>query len=190
MEEKSLLAELRECSLPGKGKSVCPCLDARLKQGYPPEKLNEALAELLREACERLLAGKTHLSEALVIALRVMEGREWLRTRHPQLALSGQELLLSWPDEMLCHSSRTVTAYLARALGYEVRDLPWQRDPSGLQTNPPGVLGLIRRSAGSRPEEITAEAAGSAPVTGDLDLLLRLARSLDSQGLCPMWRLT
>ena len=190
MEEKSLMAELRELSLPGKGKSVCPCLDARLKQGYPPEKLNEALKALLREACERLLAGKTHLSEVLVIALRVLEGKDRLRNACPQLPLSGPELLLSWPDAMLCHSSRTVTAYLARALGYGVRDLPWQADPSGLQANSPGILGLIRRSAGLKPEEITAEAPGSAPVTGDLDLLLRLSRSLDSQGLCRMWRVT
>ena len=187
MDETSLMTELRSFAAPESGKGLCPCLLSWLDRGYAPEKLEAVLAEPLREACEKLLRGETHLSEVLVTARRILEGRECLRGRYPRCRASEPTLLLSWPGEMRCHPSYTVTAYLARALGYGVEDLPGDVDPAQLRMTRAGALGLISRTRDRpRGEDLTVAVPGAPaePLPYDLDLLLRIAGSLSCVSEC------
>ena len=187
MDDTSLVTELRGLTAPGSGKGICACLFSRLNRGYAPEELEEALSRPLREACEKLLRGETHLSEVLVTARRILEGREYLRAKYPQLTGETPTLLLSWPGEMLCHPSHSVTAYLARALGYGVEDLPGNMEPAGIRMTRTGALGLISRTLDRpRGEDLTVAVPGnpSEPLPYDLDLLLRVAGSLSCVSEC------
>lgn len=187
MEETSLMTELRSLTAPGSGKAVCDGLCSWLRRGYSPEKLEEALTQPLREACEALLRGETHLSEVLVIARRILEGREFLQSEHPQLSRRKPTLLLSWPGEMLCHPSHSVTAYLARALGYGAEDLPLGADPAEIRMTRTGALGIISRTLDRpRGEDLTVAVPGNPaePLPCDLDLLLRIAGSLSCVSEC------
>lgn len=187
MKETDLLTELRELTAPENTKGVCPCLFTWLNRGLTPEELEEALGEPLREACERLLRGETHLTEVLVTARRVLEGREYLRARYPLLPEPKRALLLSWPGELLCHPSHSVTAYLARALGYAPQDLPREVDPAEVRMTRSGALGLISLTT-ARPwgENLTVAVPGepASPLPRDLDLLLRIAGSLSCVSPC------
>lgn len=180
MEETRLIAELRSLTAPGGETAICACLGSWLDRGYSPEKLEEALAQPLREACEKLLRGETHLSEVLVTARRILKGREFLHAGPPGAAPRAA-LLLCWPGEMQCHPSHTVTAYLARALGYDVQDLPRTVDPAELRMTRSGALGLITRAIDRpRGQDLTVAVPGNPaePLPHDLDLLLRVAGSL------------
>ena len=187
MDNTSFLTELRSLTAPGSGNCICACLCSRIDRGYTPEKLEESLADPVRDACERLLRGETHLSEVLVIARRILEGREYLRSKHPKLTDRSPVLLLSWPGEMLCHPSHSVTAYLARALGYAVEDLPRSDDTAEIPKTHTGVLGIISRTLDRpRGEDLTAAVPGNPaePLPYDLDLLLRVAGSLSCIAEC------
>ena len=187
MDDKSLLTELRGLTAPGSGNDICACLFSRLNRGYAPEKLEEALAEPVRDACERFLRGETHLSDVLVIARRILAGREYLRAKCPQLSRETPVLLLSWPGEMLCHPSHSVTVYLARALGYGVEDLPPGADPAEVRRTRSGALGLISRTPDrTRGQDLTIAVPGNptTPLPCDLDLLLRVAGSLSCVSEC------
>lgn len=124
MEETRLIAELRSLTAPGGEEAICATLGSWLDRGYSPEKLEEALAQPLREACEKLLRGETHLSEVLVTARRILKGRAYLRAGSPRGAGSKSLLLLCWPGEMQCHPSHTVTAYRPGPWGTTFRTCP------------------------------------------------------------------
>ena len=187
MDNTSFLTELRSLTAPERGKGICTCLFSWLNRGYAPEKLEESLADPVRDACERLLRGETHLSDVLVIARRILEGREYLRAKYPQLSGETPVLLLSWPGEMLCHPSHSVTVYLARALGYGVEDLPLGVDPAEVRMTRSGALGLISRTLDRpRGQDLTVAVPGNPAesLPCDLDLLLRVAGSLSCVSGC------
>ena len=96
MTDTQLSAELCALAAPKSGQGVCTCLFSRLRQGYAPERLRDALTCAMRRALHSLLNGGSCLSETLVIARRLTEGREYLQSKYP-LRMAGQKLLLSWP---------------------------------------------------------------------------------------------